>query len=69
MNIGAMLLLTALIFAEKALPFSRPVRIAAAGALATWGTLILFDPRFLPVMMGMEYSRRGPTPIPDLQER
>jgi predicted metal-binding membrane protein len=39
MNIGAMLLLTALIFAEKALPFSRPVRIAAAGALATWGTL------------------------------
>jgi len=53
MNIGVMLLLTALIFAEKALPFSRPVRIAAAGALATWGTLILFDPRFLPVTMGM----------------
>ncbi len=55
MNIAAMVLLTALIFAEKALPFSRPVRVAAAGLLAMWGTLVLFAPHLLPVTMGMEH--------------
>ncbi|MCX7623388.1 MAG: DUF2182 domain-containing protein [Thermomicrobium sp.] len=53
MNITAMLLLTALIFAEKTLPFSRPVRIGAAAVLCAFGVLVVFDPRLLPVSMGM----------------
>lgn len=53
MNVGLMVLITLLIFAEKSLPISRYARVAAAVALVGYGALVLLDPRVLPTAMGM----------------
>src|SRR5947209_2411880 len=51
MNIAVMALLTALIFAEKALPFGRQISQLAGVALIIYGALVIFLPAVLP--MGM----------------
>jgi predicted metal-binding membrane protein len=51
MNIGAMLAVAALVFAEKALPKGDTVAIAAAGVLIIYGLLALAVPAALPTAM------------------
>jgi len=51
MNIAVMALVTALIFAEKVLPFGRKVSVVAGVVLIAYGALIMFLPAALP--MGM----------------
>ena len=51
MNLAVMALLTALIFAEKALPIGRPISKLAAEGLIVYGVIVLFLPIALP--MGM----------------
>jgi len=51
MNIGAMLAVAALVFAEKALPKGDTVAIAAAGVLIVYGLLALAVPAALPTAM------------------
>ena len=51
MNIGAMLAIAALVFAEKALPKGDTVAIAAAGVLIVYGLLALAVPAALPTAM------------------
>ncbi|HLZ68978.1 MAG TPA: DUF2182 domain-containing protein [Dehalococcoidia bacterium] len=53
MNIAAMAALTALVFAEKALPFGRMLAPVAAVALIAWGAAVLFWPAALPTTLGM----------------
>jgi len=53
MNVGAMALLTLLIFAEKSLSISRLVRFVAACLLVAYGGLVLLIPHFLPTAIGM----------------
>ncbi len=48
MNIAALALLTALIFAEKVLPAGRVVSIVAGVALIVYGALVVFVPALLP---------------------
>lgn len=50
MNIAAMVLLTALIFAEKALPVGLRVAQGAAVALVLYGALVMVMPELLPAM-------------------
>jgi predicted metal-binding membrane protein len=50
MNIAAMALLTALIFAEKALPHGELTSRVAGAALVLYGALVLLDPALLPGM-------------------
>jgi predicted metal-binding membrane protein len=51
MNIVAMALITALIFAEKSLPISRLAGMLAAFGLIAYGALVLAFPDALPTMM------------------
>jgi predicted metal-binding membrane protein len=51
MNIAVMAALTALIFAEKSLPAGRRIGQVAAGALITYGVVVLFLPSALPTVM------------------
>lgn len=51
MNIAALALLTALIFAEKVLPAGRLVSIAAGVALIAYGALVVVVPTLLPGTM------------------
>src|SRR5204863_8805295 len=51
MNIAVMALVTALIFAEKALPIGRQISKLAGVALIVYGVLVMFFPAALP--MGM----------------
>jgi len=51
MNLAVMALLTALIFAEKALPIGRQISKLAGGGLIVYGVIVLFLPAALP--MGM----------------
>jgi predicted metal-binding membrane protein len=51
MNIAVMALVTALIFAEKALPVGRQISQLAGGGLIVYGVLVMFLPAALP--MGM----------------
>jgi predicted metal-binding membrane protein len=48
MNIAALALLTALIFAEKVLPVGRPVALGAGVALVAYGVLVVAVPALLP---------------------
>ena len=50
MNIAALALLTALIFAEKVLPVGRAVSAIAGVALVVYGAVVVFMPTFLPAM-------------------
>ena len=51
MNIAVMALLTALIYAEKALPIGRQFSQLVGGGLIVYGVLVMFLPAALP--MGM----------------
>ena len=51
MNIAAMALITALIFAEKSLPISRVASVLAASGLIAYGALVLLSPGVLPTVM------------------
>ncbi|MEX0749392.1 MAG: DUF2182 domain-containing protein [Dehalococcoidia bacterium] len=51
MNIAALALITALIFAEKSLPISRSAGMLAALALIAYGLLVLAYPDVLPTMI------------------
>ena len=51
MNIAVMALLTALIYAEKALPIGRQISQFAGVGLIVYGVLVMFLPAALP--MGM----------------
>ncbi len=51
MNVAAMGAITALIFAEKALPVARQVSIVGALGLAAYGVTVLFVPDALPSMV------------------
>jgi predicted metal-binding membrane protein len=50
MNIAVLAAITALVFAEKALPFGREIGWAAAVVLVGYGTLVVFVPDALPTM-------------------
>ncbi len=58
MNVGAMIAITAFIFAEKSLPIGKHVMLAGAVALAAYGAAVVFVPDLLPTVMdsmgGME---------------
>ena len=51
LNVAALAVITALIFAEKSLPFGRQVSWVAGAALMVYGVLVLALPRALPTMM------------------
>ena len=51
MNIAVMALVTALIFAEKALPIGRQISLLAGVGLIVYGLLVLFLPSALPLGM------------------
>ncbi len=51
MNVAAMALLTALIFAEKSLPVGREIGRLAAVGLVAYGILVVFSPGLLPTWM------------------
>jgi predicted metal-binding membrane protein len=51
MNIAALALLTALIFAEKVLPMGRLVSVIAGNALIIYGVLVVAQPALLPGTM------------------
>jgi predicted metal-binding membrane protein len=51
LNIAALALITALIFAEKSLSIGRQIAWVAGAALIAYGLLILFNPDALPTMM------------------
>ncbi len=53
MNVAAMAALTVLVFAEKALPFGRPLVYAVAVALVLWGIAVIVWPAALPTTLGM----------------
>lgn len=50
MNLGAMALITLLIFAEKSFPLGPRIGVVAAGALIAYGTFVVFVPEALPTM-------------------
>lgn len=51
MNIAAMALITLVVFAEKTLPWGRPVARATAAALVAYGGAVLVAPHVLPSFM------------------
>lgn len=51
LNVAAMAVITALIFAEKSLPVGHQLSRVAAVVLAAYGVLVLFVPAALPTMM------------------
>ena len=50
MNVGAMVAITILIFAEKSLPIGNEIDNLAAAALVAYGALVIFVPAALPTM-------------------
>lgn len=52
MNIGAMAVITLVVFAEKTLPWARPIARATAAALVVYGLSVLVEPRILPTFVG-----------------
>jgi len=51
MNVAAMAIITLVIFAEKTLPWSRPIAHATAAALIAYGIAVVATPRTLPALM------------------
>ncbi|MCH8025598.1 MAG: DUF2182 domain-containing protein [Chloroflexi bacterium] len=51
MNVGAMVAITILVFAEKSLPIGNEIANLAAAALVAYGALVIFVPDALPTMM------------------
>jgi predicted metal-binding membrane protein len=69
MNIAAMAVITVVIFAEKALPWGRPVTRATAVALAAYGAVVLVAPHFLPTFMaGNGMSMGAPAPHMEMHQ-
>lgn len=56
MNIAVLALITLLIFAEKSTPFGRQIAALAAVALIVYGTVVIFVPDALPMMMNDQTS-------------
>jgi predicted metal-binding membrane protein len=54
MNIAAMAIITLVVFAEKTLPWGRPVTRAIAVALVVYGAVVLAAPQALPTFMAGE---------------
>jgi predicted metal-binding membrane protein len=54
MNVGAMALITLLIFAEKSTPIGRQTAQFASLGLIAYGALVVFVPDLLPTMMSMD---------------
>lgn len=52
MNIGAMAVLTAIVYAEKALPWGGTVMRVTAAGLIVYGLLVLMRPEMLPTFQG-----------------
>ena len=50
MNVAAMVLVAAVVFAEKALPWGRGLGIAAAAALVAYGAAVIARPELLPTV-------------------
>lgn len=64
MNLAAMAIITLVIFAEKTLPWGRPIARTVAAALLAYGVLVLAAPQVLPTFIadsGM-VMRAPPTP-------
>lgn len=59
MNVGAMALITLLIFAEKSTPVGRQFASFASVALVVYGALVVFMPELLPTFMDMDGSSGG----------
>ena len=53
MNVAAMAVITLVVFAEKTLPWGRPVGCAAAAVLVAYGTVVLVAPQVLPTFVTM----------------
>jgi predicted metal-binding membrane protein len=51
MNIAAMAVITLVVFAEKTLPWGRPVARGTAAALVAYGVVVLAVPKVLPTFM------------------
>ena len=51
MNIAAMAVITLVVFAEKTLPWGRPIARAIAAALVAYGVVVLAVPQVLPTFM------------------
>lgn len=51
MNIAAMAVITLVVFAEKTLPWGRPVARVTAAALVAYGAVVLAAPQVLPTFM------------------
>jgi predicted metal-binding membrane protein len=64
MNVAAMAVVTALIFAEKALPLGRRIGQAAAGALVAYGVMVIAVPAALPTFMAGMAGGAMPPPNP-----
>jgi predicted metal-binding membrane protein len=70
MNIAAMAVITLLVFAEKTLPWGRPVVRAAAGALIAYGVVVLGAPQVLPTFMeSMDTAAQAASPSTDPEYR
>ena len=68
MNIAAMAVITLVIFAEKVLPWGRPVARATAAALVTYGAVVLVAPHALPTFTASGGVTTNPPAAPmDMQ--
>jgi len=68
MNIAAMAVITLVVFAEKTLPWGRPVARATAAALVAYGAVVLAAPQVLPTFMaGGNMAMTAPAAPMDMQ--
>ena len=68
MNIAAMAVITLVIFAEKTLPWGRPVTRATAAALVAYGVMVLAAPQILPTFMASGgKAKTVPAALMDMQ--
>jgi hypothetical protein len=70
MNVAAMAVITLVIFAEKVLPWGRPVARATAAALVAYGAVVLVVPHVLPTFMasgGMTINAPAAAPMDNMQ--
>jgi predicted metal-binding membrane protein len=68
MNIPAMAMITLVIFAEKTLPWGRPVARTTAAALVAYGAVVLATPQVLPTfMIGGDKDMAAPAAPLDMQ--
>jgi predicted metal-binding integral membrane protein DUF2182 len=65
MNMAAMAVITLVVFAEKTLPWGRPIARATAVVLVSYGAFVVAAPRILPALMsdGGTAMSAGPAPM------